>query len=133
MVIRVSERGPPKAITIVNHRSPTSPTPIAIAATARYVWVLNGNTATVSVIDVEQRAVVHTLDIGIDRAPTGIVASGDVIWVSNGDGTLSRIASVEGEPTSVWVGESLSGVVVADGGLWVTTRALDKAIPGGES
>jgi DNA-binding SARP family transcriptional activator len=133
-VVRVDpDHGPAKPIQIHNRVGSAAAAPQGIAVTTRFVWVLNGNTATVTAIGIDSRGVEDTIPIGIDRAPTGIAAADDVVWVSNGDGTLSRIAGVRDEPESLWVGESLSGVAAAGGRLWVTTRALDQTIPGGES
>jgi DNA-binding SARP family transcriptional activator len=132
-VVRVDpDRGRAKSIPILTP-GVAIPAPMGIAATSDRVWVLNAETATVTAIDSEAVAVQHTIDIGIDRAPADITATEDVVWVANGDGTLSRITDAEEDPTSLWIGESLSGVAAAGDRLWVTTRAIDQTIPGGEA
>jgi DNA-binding SARP family transcriptional activator len=118
-------------IPIVTRPGSAAAAPRAIAATSDAVWVLNANTATVTKIDAEQGGVIATIRIGIDRAPSGFAAWGETVWVSNADGTLSRIGSGGGEPASLWVGESLGHVIAGAGRVWVTTRALDQTIPGG--
>jgi DNA-binding SARP family transcriptional activator len=132
-VVRVDpERGRAQSMPILTRPDVAAPAPIGIAATSDWVWVLNAETATVTAIDPEAVAVQHTIDIGIDRAPADITAAEDVVWVANGDGTLSRITDADEDPTSLWVGESLSGVAAAGDRLWVTTRAIDQTIPGGD-
>jgi streptogramin lyase len=121
-------------IPIVTRPGSAAAAPKAIAATSAAVWVLNANTATVTKIDAEQGGVIDTIRIGIDRAPSGIGALGETIWVANADGTLSRIDEDGGDtPPSLWVGESLGRVTAGGGRLWVTTRSLDQAIPGGDA
>jgi DNA-binding SARP family transcriptional activator len=120
-------------IRIATRRDEAAPSPIGIATTSRAVWVLNGNTGTVTRIDPELGGVDSTIKIGVDRAPRGIAAAGETVWVANADGSLSRIAAAGGEPATVWIGEALSGVASAGGRLWVTTRAVDREIPGGPS
>jgi DNA-binding SARP family transcriptional activator/DNA-binding beta-propeller fold protein YncE len=133
-VVRVDARsGATTPIPIATRGGSAAPSPIGIAATSRAVWVLNANTATVTRIDAEQGGVTATIPIGVDRAPRGIAAAGETVWVANSDGTLTRIAAAGGEPGTVWVGESLEGIASTGGRVWVTTRALDRQIPGGPS
>jgi DNA-binding SARP family transcriptional activator len=133
-VVRIDPgSGATTRIPIATRGGSAAPSPIGIAATSRAVWALNANTATVTRIDAEQGGVTTTTDIGVDRAPRGIATAGETVWVANSDGTLSRIAAAGGEPATVWVGESLDGVAATRGRVWVTTRALDRQIPGGPS
>jgi DNA-binding beta-propeller fold protein YncE len=120
-------------LSLATRGGTAAPSPIGIAATARAVWVLNANTGTVTKIDAELGSVDTTIDIGLDRAPRAIAAAGEIVWVANSDGSLSRIAAEGGRPATIWVGEALSGVASAAGRLWVTTRAVDREIPGGPS
>jgi DNA-binding beta-propeller fold protein YncE len=108
-----------------------APYPIAIAATPRAVWVLNGNTATVTQIDPRTLSVVTTIPIGVDRVPTDIAASGGTAWVSGGDGSVARIEADAGSAEEVRVGESLERIAAAGGTVWVTTTAFDQKLPGG--
>jgi hypothetical protein len=133
-VVRVDPPGQVhRPITIATSHDEAAPSPIGIATTSRAVWVLNGNTGTVTRIDAEQGGVDRTFKIGVDRAPRGITAMGETVWVANADGSLSRIAAAGGDSVTVWVGEALDGVASAGGRLWVTTRAIDRQIPGGPS
>jgi DNA-binding SARP family transcriptional activator len=133
-VVRVDlESGNVTPISTVSRPGSATAAPIDIAATADFIWLLNANTGTVTAIDAQALAVERTISIGIDRAPADMTAAGDVVWVANGDGTLSSITDVHEDPASLWVGESLSGVAATSDGLWVTTRAIDKTIPGGDT
>ena len=87
------------AIRIATRRGSDKPYPVGIATTPGTVWVLNGNTATVSRIDVAEGGVRDTVAIGMDRLPRGIGAAGRTVWVANFDGSVSRIAP--GQPTPV--------------------------------
>jgi DNA-binding beta-propeller fold protein YncE len=108
-----------------------APSPAAIAATSRAVWVLNGNTATVSQIDPGTLGLVTTIPIGVDRVPTDVAASGAVAWVSNADGSLARLAAGARAAKEIRVGESLERVAATGGTVWVTTTAFDQKLPGG--
>lgn len=119
------------AIPIAAQRGSDAPFPVGIAATPGTVWVLNGNTATLSRIDARLGGVIATVPIGMDRLPRAVAASGRTVWVANFDGSVSRVEPGKATPTSLWVGESL-GSVAADGDrVWVTTTMLDQQLPGG--
>jgi DNA-binding SARP family transcriptional activator len=134
-VVRVDPRtgaiaDPP--IQIAALRGTDKPYPIGIATTPGTVWVLNGNTATVTRIDAAQGSVRDTIAVGVDRLPRAIGASGRTVWIANFDGSVSRIAPGATTPSSIWIGDSLSGVVADDQRVWVTTTALDQQLPGGK-
>jgi hypothetical protein len=105
--------------------------PIAIAAVPRAVWVLNGDTASVVRIDPASGSVAATIPLAADRVPSDIAASGETAWVTNGDGTLSRIDIGARGAESIRVGESLERVEAAGDRVWVTTTAFDQRLPGG--
>jgi hypothetical protein len=84
------------------------------------VWVLNGNTATVTRIDPEQRTVLATISIGIDHAPRRLAVGGGAAWVANGDGTLSRIDVDDNDVEVIPVGHRLEDVAVGGGAVFVT-------------
>lgn len=98
-----------------------SPYPLAIAVGAGYVWVLNGNTATVTKIDPHQRAIVATIPIGIERLPVRISAGHGSAWVAAGDGTVSRIDAATNAVTTIPVAHRLKDVAVVGDSIWVTT------------
>jgi hypothetical protein len=110
---------------------PAAQFPIAIAATASGVWVLDGNGGTVTRLDPRTLDVVATVRLAIDSVPSDIAASGRTAWVSNGDGSLSRIDAGASKADSVRVGESLERVAAGAGRVWVTTTAFDQKLPGG--
>jgi hypothetical protein len=119
-------------IPIVTRSGFDAPFPIGIATTPGLVWVLNGNTATVTRIDTHQRGIVDTVPIGMDRAPRDIAASGRTVWIANADGSLSSIRAGQRTASSRWVGQSLGGVAAAGDTVWATSTAFDQQLPGGE-
>jgi branched-chain amino acid transport system substrate-binding protein len=108
-------------LTIVSRPGFESPYPLAIAVGGRFVWVLNGNTATVTKIDPVERTIVATIPIGIEHLPVRVAAGQGAAWVANGDGTLSRIDAVSNAVTTIAVGHRLKDVTVAAGAVWTTT------------
>jgi hypothetical protein len=105
--------------------------PVGVAATAFGVWVLDGNGGTVTRLDPTTLDVAVTTRLAIDRVPSDIAASGRTAWVSNGDGSLSRIEAGAAAARSMRVGESLERVAAGAGRVWVTTTAFDQRLPGG--
>jgi hypothetical protein len=105
--------------------------PIAVAATRFGVWVLDGNLGTVTRLDPRTLEVAATTQVPIDQVPTDIAASSRTAWVSNGDGSLSRIDPGDAVPDTVRVGESLERVAAGAGRVWITTTAFDQKLPGG--
>jgi hypothetical protein len=67
----------------------------------------------------------------MDRSPRDVAASGRTVWIANFDGSVSRMAAGDRTPSSLWVGQSLNGVVVDGERVWVTTTELDQQLPGG--
>jgi DNA-binding beta-propeller fold protein YncE len=119
-------------IRIVARPGGEAPAPVALAATAGDVWVLNGNTATVSRIDARTRGVTATIPLSLEQSPRDIDAGAGAVWVSNFDGTLTRIPVGRGEPRSSFLGASLVGVAGSPRRVWVAAVALDQQVPGGE-
>jgi hypothetical protein len=118
-------------IRIVARQGPDLPAPTAIAAGSNAVWVLNGNSATVTRINPNTRGVEMTAELGIDRLPADIAATGDSAWIANFDGSLARVRGRSPNPTSVWVGGALERVAATGSGVWTTTTVLDQKLPGG--
>jgi protein kinase-like protein len=110
---------------------PAAQFPIAIAATGLGVWVLDGNSGTVTRLDPGTLEVAATTPLPIDRVPSDIAANGRTAWVSNGDGSLSRLDAGAADPDSVRIGESLERVAADANTVWVTTTAFDQKLPGG--
>jgi hypothetical protein len=126
------DRGELGARAPLNGRSgPARQFPVGIAATGFGVWVLDGNGGTVTRLDPRTLEVAATTRLPIDRVPSDIAASGRTAWVSNGDGSLSRIEAGATVAKSVRVGESLERVAAGAGRVWVTTTAFDQRLPGG--
>jgi DNA-binding beta-propeller fold protein YncE len=93
--------------------------------------VLNGNTATVSRIDALTRGVTATIPLSREQAPRDIDAGAGAVWVSNLDGTVTRIPVRGGEPRSSFLRASLVGVAGSARRVWLAAVALDQQIPGG--
>jgi hypothetical protein len=110
---------------------PDAQFPIALAATAFGVWVLDGNSGTVTRLDPATLDVAATTRLPIDRVPSDIAASGRTGWVTNGDGSLSRIEPGSPNAQPVRIGESLERVAADADRVWVTTTAFDQKLPGG--
>jgi Protein kinase domain len=123
--------GAAQTIPLPKPASGGSQFPIAIAAAERAVWVLNGDSATVVRIDPASRSVVATIPLAADIVPTDVAASGTSAWVTNGDGSLSRIGDGARTAESIGVGDSLERVAASGGRVWVTTTAFDQKLPGG--
>jgi DNA-binding beta-propeller fold protein YncE len=132
-VVRIDPDRPavPETIQLPKPAGGGSHFPIAIAATKRAVWVLNGGSATVMRIDPASRTVMATIPLAADRVPTDVAASEAAAWVTNGDGSLSRIGIGARMAESIRVGESLERVAADGGRVWVTTTAFDQKLPGG--
>ncbi len=107
-------------ISIVSRPGLESPYPIAIAAGAGFVWVLNANSGTVTQIDPTARGIQSSIPIGIDRDPLRLAAGAGAAWVANGDGTLSRIDPSSSAVTNFSIAHGLTDVAVAGGRVWVT-------------
>jgi hypothetical protein len=118
-------------VSLGKEGGPKGQFPIAIAATRFGVWVLDGNSGTVTRLDPRTLDVAATTRLPIDRVPSDIAASGRTAWISNGDGSLSRMHSGAAGADSVRVGESLERVAADGDRVWVTTTAFDQKLPGG--
>jgi YVTN family beta-propeller protein len=119
-------------IPIVGRPGGEAPAPIAIAATRDAVWVLNGNTATVTRIDAHDRGlVVGTTPIGVERGPRDIEAGAGAVWVANFDGSVTRIPAGGGAPREIDLGGALSKVAAGPARVWLGSTALDQQLPGG--
>ena len=97
--------------------------PWGIAAGAGAIWVANSGGTTVSRIDPDSKAV-ESIEVG--ENPTEVAADGDAVWVAHqSTGLLTRIDpktnEVVGSP--IEIGNAPSGLVLADGLLWVTVQA----------
>jgi DNA-binding SARP family transcriptional activator/streptogramin lyase len=97
--------------------------PIAISADTKFIWVLNGGTATVTKIDSELHDVVETYRLGVGRGSLALAIGAGAAWVSNAfDGTVTRIDAATSEVASITVSAYYrpKGVTVAGGLVWVS-------------
>jgi DNA-binding beta-propeller fold protein YncE len=118
-------------IPIVARPGSEAAAPMAIAATHEAVWVLNGNTATVTRIDARTRGVVATIRLAVDRGPRDLDAGAGAVWVANFDGSVTRIPVAGGRPKTIELGGSLTGVAAGARRVWLASTALDQRLPGG--
>jgi DNA-binding beta-propeller fold protein YncE len=118
-------------IRIVARPGGDAPAPIAVAAGAGAVWVLNGNTATVSRIDPRTRGLTDTISLTRDQAPRGVAVDGRHVWVAGFDGSATAIPASGGRPRSSFVGVSLAGVTAAADRVWLAAVAIDRQLGGG--
>jgi hypothetical protein len=118
-------------VALGEESGPEGQFPIALAATGSGVWVLDGNGGTVTLLDPRTLEIAATTPLPIDRVPSDIAASGRTAWISNGDGSLSRVDAGATRAKSVRIGESLERVAADGGKVWVTTTAFDQKLPGG--
>ena len=114
---RVTDR-----IPVASRATADAPYPVAVATGGGFVWVLEANTATVRKIEPRTGAVVATTPVGVDHSPTALAAGDDAAWVTNADGTLTRIDAGSGAVRTITVGHGLRDVAVTDGMVWVTNQ-----------
>jgi hypothetical protein len=109
-------------IAISRKRGPGRPAPIALAIGADYVWVLNGNTGTVTRVDPNMNVVAATVG-RVSMNATKIAAGADAVWIAdNADFTLLRIdpttnrivrrIALGGRPTALVAGRDRVWVAV---------------------
>src|SRR5581483_3053157 len=111
------------ALQLVSKPGLDSSYPVAVAAAGGSVWVLDANTASLTHIDAQQRAVVGTVRLGIERRPLRVAANASAAWVADADGTLVRVDAQSGQPRIFAVAGSLGDVAVAVGQAWVSAGA----------
>src|SRR4029450_10590301 len=94
------------------------PYPYALTVGEGFVWVLNGNTATLTKIDTRLKGVTATIPLSREQNPLGIAAGAGAVWLANQqNGTLSRIDPRTNAVETIELGPNLSprDVVVRDG------------------
>jgi len=115
-------------ISMVRDRGP-APQALAISADSDFVWVLNGDTATVARIDPDLHDIVETYRLDAGRGSLALAAGEGAAWVSSPfDGTVIRIDGGTDEVASIAVSADSSpkDVTVAGGLVWVSV-AEDRA------
>jgi DNA-binding SARP family transcriptional activator/ABC-type branched-subunit amino acid transport system substrate-binding protein/streptogramin lyase len=117
-------------IPVVDEPGLASPFPVSVAVGGDHVWVLNANTATVTRIDSRLRGVVGSVSVDVDRAPVELAADDRGAWIANGDGTVTRIDAETDDVEIFEVGNTLRGVAVGGGAIWVSNRLTDCCDPG---
>jgi YVTN family beta-propeller protein len=108
-------------IAVVANPGPLSAYPLTVRVGEGYVWVLNGNTGTVTKIDPVQRTIAATTSVDISRDPKTLAVGYGACWVSNGDGTVTRVDAATNAVKVISISENVHDVAVADGTVWVTT------------
>jgi YVTN family beta-propeller protein len=101
----------------------SGPEKFSISAGTDFIWVLNGDAATVAKIDPSLHDVVETYRLPAGRGSLSLAAGEGAAWISNGfDGTITRIDEHTSEVASIAVSaySSPRGVTVAGGLVWVS-------------
>jgi YVTN family beta-propeller protein len=99
---------------------PVGNSPIAIAAGAGAVWVVDDEDDTLTRIDpAAENAVLTSTPLG--RGPSAVAVGEGAVWAANTqDDTVARIDPASGAVTqTVRVGRRPSGIAVGDGAVWV--------------
>ena len=110
-------------IPLAGHAAIGAPEPRAIAASGANVWVLNGNTATLSQIDAGTRGVVATVPLDRPRSPRDIAATRDAVWVACLDGSVIRVSARGGEaPRTTSARGLLVAAAASERRVWVASR-----------
>ena len=110
-------------VPIAGRTDALAPFPTAIALGGSSVWVLNANTSNLTKIDPKLRAVVATIELGIDRAPVDLAVGEGAVWtVDRGDGTLARIDARTGEMRTISLGQDPVSVAVGSTRVWASVR-----------
>jgi streptogramin lyase len=112
------------AIPIVSRPRDLSPYPYMVALGERFVWVVNGNTNTVTKIDPSLRGVVATIPLEHVANSLGLTVGEGAAWVVDGaDGKLLRIDAKTDAVTSIPLGfNQPQDAAVADGNVWVSVQ-----------
>ncbi len=98
-------------------------TTLSISADTDFIWVLNGETATVVKIDPTLHDIVETYRLPAGRGSLSLAAGEGAAWISNAfDGTVTRIDEGTNEVASIAVSaySSPKHVTVAGGLVWVS-------------
>jgi YVTN family beta-propeller protein len=113
----------PKTGTVV-HTFTVGRHPSALAVGEGAVWVADQIDDAVTRIDLASGSE-STIGLAAGAGPTGIVVGAGAVWTANaGDGTVSRIDPGRRSVVEVIpVGQRPSGMVFADGRVWVSVQA----------
>jgi len=101
----------------------SGPRKLSISADTDFVWVLDGDAATVVKIDPSLHDVVETYRLPPGRGSLALAAGEGAAWISNVfDGTITRIDGRTSEVASIAVSaySSAKSVTVAGGLVWVS-------------
>ncbi len=111
-------------IPIATRRGASAPYPIGVVFGSGSVWVLNGNTGTVSRVDPALDAVTATVP-RVSLNPIRIVAGMGGVWVADAyDDALKRIDPVTARVTrSVPVGGLPTSLAAGRTGVWAAVDA----------
>jgi DNA-binding SARP family transcriptional activator/DNA-binding beta-propeller fold protein YncE len=92
----------------------------SLAADDRWLWVAQGDGDVVWQLDGATRKIVRSIAVG--HLPSGVATGFGSVWVSNADGTVSRVdLRTQEVVATVRVGGVPHDVAVGEGAVWVTT------------
>jgi YVTN family beta-propeller protein len=97
--------------------------PTALEAGLGYVWTVNADSNTVTVVDPTTRTVRDT--IAVESGPSGIAIGGGWVWVTNSlTGTVSQISPETLDVVqTIPVGNGPTGIAVGNGHVWVANTS----------
>ena len=86
------------------------------------VWLAAEKEGMLWRIEPSDRARANTFTSSIGPNPTSVAVGVGSVWVTNGDGTVSRVDPSSYESTTIRIGKNLSGIAVGEGAVWVTVN-----------
>jgi DNA-binding SARP family transcriptional activator/ABC-type branched-subunit amino acid transport system substrate-binding protein len=114
---------PRGSIRLESHPGIGAPLPVALAAGAGAVWVLDASPPSVIRVDSRVGAVTTTIPLEIGSDPVSLAAAGSAVWVADsGDGTLARIDSADNSVYRTVVGGSPFAVAAERDRVWLTVQ-----------
>lgn len=102
--------------------------PSAVATTDELVWVSDDERHAVHVLNATTGEAVDR-PVEVERNPVAIAAGTGAVWVGHASGTVVRIDAGTRRPgRPIEAGESITGIAVSHGRVWVTDIATDSLV-----
>ena len=96
-----------------------TPTGVAVDPRSGEVWVANGLLGSVSQVDAQYNDLVKTINVTSRSSSGAVDVGGGAVWAVFGNSTLARLPS-QGKITKGYAGGEPTGIVYAEGAIWVT-------------
>ena len=98
---------------------PTGPKPRFSTSDGRYLWVLAQGDGSITKIDLAQRRVVATIQVGVPGGGGEICFGAGAVWVTVFDLPLTKIDAVTDRVTHQWIGRGGDSVRFGFGSIWL--------------